>query len=111
LKKTKYVDQDNTEWAKYYLNQLVKNLKPTTTKDGNAWDPKKHGFSAFFTGNGFSAKDIFEQYDLRDKDNPELPRSFAQRDEKLGKIAQMYVDMLESKKFDYTKNDNDYDDD
>lgn len=111
LKKAKYVDQDNTEWAKYYLNQLVKNLKPTTTKDGNAWDPKKHGFSAFFTGNGFSAKDIFEQYDLRDKDNPELPRSFAQRDEKLGKIAQQYVNMLESKKFDYTKNDNDYDDD
>lgn len=111
LKKAKYVDQDNTEWAKYYLNQLVKNLKPTTSKDGNTWDPKKHGFSAFFTGQGFSAKDIFEQYDLRDKDNPELPRSFTQRDEKLGKVAQQYVNMLESKKFDYTKNDNDYDDD
>ena len=49
-KKDKYVDQDNTEWAKYYLNQLVGRIKPyerPTTPDKGAWDISKYGLSAY----------------------------------------------------------------
>jgi hypothetical protein len=52
LKKAKYVDQDNTEWAKYYLNQLVKNLKPyqADKKDTGGYNEASHNFAAYLTG-------------------------------------------------------------
>lgn len=111
LKKAKYVDQDNTEWAKYYLSQLVKNLKSTSSKTEDIKDYSKYNFASFFKGQGLSAKDIFEKYDLRDENNPDAPRSFKERDNALDTIAKNFVAYLEKKNLDYTKNDNDFDDD
>lgn len=113
FKKAKYVDQDNTEWAKYYLNKLVGQLKPYekgTTADKGAWDITKHGLSAYLTGQGLNARDIFEKYDLRDKDNPEAARSFTQRREILKKHLAGYNNWLKGKGFDFSKNDNEWDD-
>ena len=109
-KKTTYLDQDNTEWAKYYLNKLVANLKPHERKQ-EGWDINKHGFNAYLTGQGLSAKDIFENYDLRNEDDPNAARKFTQRHAKLRKYLGGYKTWLESKGFDFTKNDNDWDDD
>lgn len=113
FKKDKYVDQDNTEWAKYYLNQLVGRIKPyekATTPDKGAWDISKYGLSAYLTGQGLNARDIFEKYDLRDKDNPEAARSFTQRREILKKHLAGYNNWLKGKGFDFSKNDNEWDD-
>lgn len=113
FKKDKYVDQDNTEWAKYYLNQLVGRIKPyekAATPDKGAWDIAKYGLSAYLTGQGLNARDIFEKYDLRDKDNPEAARSFTQRREILKKHLAGYNNWLKGKGFDFSKNDNEWDD-
>jgi hypothetical protein len=53
FRKEKYVDQDNTEWAKYYLNKLVSSLKPhegSKKEDDKGWNMSKHGFGAYLTG-------------------------------------------------------------
>lgn len=111
FKKEKYVEQDNTEWAKYYLNKLVGQLKPyqrdTSSKD---WDISKHGFEAYLKGQGLDARDIFEKYDLRDETDPDAARSYTQRDEQLRKHLGNYKTWLENKGFDFTKNDNEWDD-
>ena len=113
FKKEKYVDQDNTEWAKYYLNKLVGQLKPhqkEAVKEAGGWDISKHGLSAYLTGQGLNAQDIFEKYDGRDANNPNAARSFAQRDAKLREHLGGYKTWLEGKGFDFTKNDNEWDD-
>ena len=114
FKKEKYVDQDNTEWAKYYLNKLVSNLKPHQKEeavDKGKWDMTKHGFAAYLTGQGYNAKGFFEGYDKRNPDNPEAARSFTQRHEQLRKHLSGYKDWISKKGFDFTKNDNEWDDD
>lgn len=113
FKKEKYVDQDNTEWAKYYLNKLVGQLKPyqrEESKTAGGWDISKHGLSAYLTGQGLNAQDIFENYDGRDANNPDAARSFTQRDTELRKHLGNYKTWLEGKGFDFTKNDNEWDD-
>ena len=113
FKKDKYVDQDNTEWAKYYLNKLVSQLKPhnkEAKKDNNAWDNTKHGFGAYLTGQGLNAQEIFQNYDLQDEDNPDAERTTAERRELLKSHLQGYRDWLAKKGFDFSKNDNDWDD-
>ena len=110
-KKTKYVDQDNTEWAKHYFNKLVGMLKPyEKSKSTGGWDISKHGLSAYLTGQGLTAQDVFENYDLRDENNPDAPRSNAKRRELLKKHLEGYKNWLSSKGFDFTSNDNDWDD-
>lgn len=112
FKKDKYVNQDNTEWAKYYLNKLVSTLNPyQRTVQNNGWDINKHGLSAYLTGQGLNAKDIFEKLDLRDEENPDNPRSFEQRHGKLREYLTNYKQWLSGKGFDFTKNDNEWDDD
>lgn len=113
FKKEKYVEQDNTEWAKYYLNKLVGQLKPYQREDATSskdWDISKHGFEAYLKGQGLDARDVFEKYDLRDENNPETARSYTQRDEQLRKHLGNYKTWLENKGFDFTKNDNEWDD-
>lgn len=113
FKKEKYVDQDNTEWAKYYLNKLVSNLKPHQKEevvDKGKWDMAKHGFAAYLTGQGYNAKGFFEGYDKRNPDDPEAARSFTQRHEQLRKHLSGYKDWISKKGFDFTKNDNEWDD-
>ena len=113
FRKEKYVDQDNTEWAKYYLNKLVSTLKPQEkqeTPDKGAWDISKHGLSAYLTGQGLNAQEIFEKNDLRDENNPDNPRAYTQRHALLRKHLTGYRDWLTSKGFDFTKNDNEWDD-
>ena len=113
FKKEKYVEQDNTEWAKYYLNKLVGQLKPYQREDTTSskdWDISKHGFEAYLKGQGLDARDVFEKYDLRDENNPDAARSYTQRDELLRKHLGNYKTWLENKGFDFTKNDNEWDD-
>ena len=114
IKKDKYVDQDITEWGKHYFASLMKKMKPhkkEAAKDTGAWDINKHGFGAYLTGQGLNARDIFEKYDLKDKDNPDNPRAFTQRDAELMKHLGGYKTWLAGKGFDFTKNDNEWDDD
>lgn len=114
FKKEKYVDQDNTEWAKYYLNKLVSQLKPhqkSVATDEGAWDITKHGLEAYLTGQGHSARSFFENYDKQDPNNPEAKRGFSQRDAELRKLLNGYQTWLAGKNFDFTKNDNEWDDD
>ena len=113
LRKEKYVDQDNTAWAKHYLNKLVEKLNPyekAKKADSKGWDMSKHGFGAYLTGQGLNAQEIFEKNDLRDEENPDSPRSFTQRHELLRKHLTGYRDWLTGKGFDFTKNDNEWDD-
>ena len=113
FKKDKYVDQDNTEWAKYYLNKLVGQLKPYEKEAAkkSGWDMTKHGLAAYLTGQGLNAQEIFEGKDLRDKNNPDAARAFTQRDELLRAHLGGYKNWLAGKGFDFTKNDNEWDDD
>lgn len=112
FKKEKYVEQDNTEWAKYYFNKLMSQLKPyQKSKDKDTWDIRKHGLEAYLTGQGLNAKDIFEKQDLQDENNPDNPRSFTERHNLLRNQLQGYKNWLQSKGFDFTKNDNEWDDD
>ena len=113
FKKAKYVDQDNTEWAKYYLNKLVGNLTPyqkEETVDKGKWDITQHGLAAYLTGQGYDAKGFFEGYDKRNPDDPDASRSFAQRHAELRKHLTGYKDWISKKGFDFTKNDNEWDD-
>ena len=113
LRKEKYVDQDNTAWAKHYLNKLVGKLNPyekAKKADSKGWDMSKHGFGAYLTGQGLNAQEIFEKHDLRDEENPDSPRAFTQRHELLRKHLTGYRDWLTGKGFDFTKNDNEWDD-
>ena len=111
FRKEKYVDQDNTEWAKYYFNKLVKQLKPHDKKaKASAWDMNKHGLAAYLTGQGLTARDVFEKWDLRDENNPKAKRSFDQRRKLLKDHLSKYKTWLSGKGFDFTKNDNEWDD-
>lgn len=113
FKKDKYVDQDINEWGKHYFSRLMKKMKPhqkKEEKDKGIWDINQHGFGAYLTGQGINARDIFEKYDLKDKDNPDNPRAFTQRDAELLKHLGGYKTWLASKGFDFTKNDNEWDD-
>lgn len=111
FKKDKYVEQDNTEWAKYYLNKLVGQLKPhQKNADKGTWDVNKHGLGAYLTGQGLSAQDVFEKYDLQDPNNTTAARSFTQRRDLLKKHLAGYKDWLTGKGFDFSKNDNEWDD-
>ena len=113
LRKEKYVDQDNTAWAKHYLNKLIGKLNPyekAKKADSKGWDMSKHGFGAYLTGQGLNAQEIFEKHDLRDEENPDNPRAFTQRHELLRKHLTGYRDWLTGKGFDFTKNDNEWDD-
>ena len=113
FKKDKYVDQDINEWGKHYFSRLMKQMKPhqkKEKKDTGTWDINKYGFGAYLTGQGINARDIFEKYDLRDKDNPDNPRTFTQRDAELLKYLDGYKTWLIGKGFDFTKNDNEWDD-
>lgn len=113
FKKAKYVDQDNTEWAKYYLSKLVGQLTPHTkdsSTDKGSWNMSKHGLAAYLTGQGLNAKDVFENYDLRDKVNPSNTRAYTQRRDLLKKQLAGYKTWLAGKGFDFTQNDNEWDD-
>lgn len=107
------VNQDNTEWSKYYISKLVSSLKPyekPKPKENN-WDISKHGLAAYLTGQGLNAKDVFEKYDGRDESNPDAARSLSGRRALLKSHLGGYKTWLEGKGFDFTKNDNDWDDD
>lgn len=112
-RKDRYVSQDITEWAKYYVNKLIKDLKSTNQQSSETkgiWDINKHGLGAYLIGQGLTAKDVFEKYDMKDPNNPSAARSFAQRRQLLLKHLPGYKQWLQSKGFDFTKNNNDWDD-
>ncbi len=117
FRKKQYVDQDNTEWAKHYLNKLVANLTPydkNETKNennSNHWDMSKFGLNQYLKGNGVSAKDVFERYDLYDEATSGDKKPYAQRFELLRKHLTKYRDELNKSNYNFTQNDNRWDDD
>ena len=113
FKKDKYVDQDNTEWAKYYLNKLVNQLNPYVKKrdTSNDWDKDKFGLNKFFeTGLHLNAQEIFENFDLRDPNNKNQTRLLTERRNKLKEYLVKYNDWIKTHNFDFTQNDNEWDD-
>lgn len=112
FKKATYLDQDNTEWAKHYLNKLVSTLKPYDRQPKTSgWDIKKYGFAAYLNGaGGMSAKDVFEQYDKRNADKPDAARGMTERSNLLKEQLSKYHKWLTDKKFNFSENDSDWDD-
>ena len=107
-RKNEYTNQDNTEWAKYYVNKLIEQLDSQNPK--GAWDPSKYGLEAYLSGMGLNAKDIFEKYDLPQTDDPTEARKYDQRRSLLFNQLNNYKAWLQNKQFDFTKNDNEWDD-
>ena len=106
------VKQGMKDWADYYIATLSSNL-PVYNKQqnsGKSWDLSKHGLGAYLVGQGLSAQDVFEQYDTRDPDDPDKPRTFVQRRDLLRKYLPGYKQWLSQQGFDYTQNANDWDD-
>lgn len=111
FRKEKYVDQDNTEWAKYYLNKLVGGLKAHKKEEktpDNIWNLDKHGFGAYLKSLGYTPQSIFEGYDKRDASNPEAKRGFTERDNHYFTNLQAWRNGL--KDYDFTKDDNPHND-
>lgn len=109
-RKDKYLSQDITEWAKHYINKLVGQLKTNSGKSAKSWDISKYGLGAYLTGQGLDAQDIFENYDVRDPNQSNNPRSYSQRRQLLLKHLPGYKTWLQQQGFDYTQNDNEWDD-
>lgn len=109
-RKDKYLSQDITEWAKHYTNKLIGQLKTSSSKSTKSWDASKYGLGAYLTGQGLDAQDIFEKYDVRDPDQPNNPRTYTQRRQLLLKHLPGYKAWLQQQGFDYTQNDNEWDD-
>ena len=109
------VTQGNRDWANNFFYHISQNIKPYEAEPEkpteNIWDATKHGLGAYLTGQGLNGKDIFEKYDLKDASNPNAARSFSQRRELLKKHLAGYGEWLKSKGFDFSKNDNEWDDD
>ena len=106
------VKQGMDDWADYYIATLSSNLPVYNKqqKSGKSWDLSKHGLGAYLAGQGLSAQDVFEQYDTRDPDDPDKPRTFTQRRDLLRKHLPGYKQWLLQQGFDYTQNANDWDD-
>ena len=113
FRKEQYTDQDITEWAKYYVDQVLRRLSPQQSEEApeqNTWDINKHGLAAYLTGQGLNAQEIFERFDKQDANNPQAARSHNQRIAHLKQYLPGYLNWLKSKGFDFSKNDNDWDD-
>jgi hypothetical protein len=86
-KKNRYIDQDNTEWAKYYLNKLVESMNPYVKDEVKpvTFDNATHSLNAYLTGNGIDANSIFSQLDLQDPNDLNKARGNSQRRAELRK--------------------------
>ena len=108
------ITQGNRDWANNFFYHISQNIKPYEAEPEktpeNVWDATKHGLGAYLTGQGLNGKDIFEKYDLKDANNPDAARSFNQRRELLKQHLAGYGEWLKNKGFDFSKNDNEWDD-
>lgn len=112
FRKDEYTNQDNTAWAKHYLNKLVSSLKEyNPNENSNKWDINKFGLSGYFSGQGLNAQDVFSKYDKRDKNNPDAERSFDERNALLKKQLLEHENWIYNQNFNFTENDNVWDDD
>lgn len=112
FRKAQYSEQDITEWAKYYVDKLLRQLSPYTAPANPKanWDISKYGLGAYLAGQGLNPQEIFERYDIQDASNPGAARSEAQRRKLLKDYLPGYLTWLEGKGFDFSQNDNDWDD-
>lgn len=112
FRKDEYTNQDNTAWAKHYLNKLVSSLKEYNPNEtSNKWDINKFGLSGYFSGQGLDAQYIFSNLDKRDKNNPDAERSFDERNALLKKQLLEHENWIYNQNFNFTENDNIWDDD
>lgn len=108
FKKDKYVAQDNTEWAKYYVNKLVNKLTPVNQKkQSSGYDNTKHGLETYLTAQGLDPQDIFSNMDKGDGTSNRL---FAERDAIIVPALNNYLQYVKSKNFDFANDDNDFND-
>lgn len=108
FKKDKYVAQDNTEWAKYYINKLVNKLTPINQKkQSSGYDTAKHGLETYLTAQGLDPQYIFSNMDKGDGTSDRL---FAERDAIIVPALNNYLQYIKSKNFDFTNDDNDFND-
>lgn len=110
LKKGETYHYDNTAGASRYISKLVENLKPVEKSTTGNWDITKNGFGAYLTGQGLDPQRIFEELDIRQTDDPAETRKTTQRRAKLKELLPQYAEYLQKKGFDFTSNDNDWDD-
>lgn len=110
LKKGETYHYDNTAGASRYISKLVENLKPVEKSTTGNWDITKNGFGAYLTGQGLDPQRIFEELDVRQTDDPAETRKTTQRRAKLKELLPQYAEYLQKKGFDFTSNDNDWDD-
>ena len=105
------VSQGLTDWSRNYVNKLVALLTPVDDqKKDSAWDSNKHGLGAYLTGQGLKAQEIFENYDVPESGDKTAKRSSTQRRALLKSHLGGYRDWLAGKEFDFSQNDNDWDD-
>ena len=110
LKKGETYHYDNTAGASRYISKLVENLKPVEKSTTGNWDITKNGFGAYLTGQGLDPQRIFEELDIRQTDDPAETRKTTQRRAKLKELLPQYAEYLQKKGFNFTSNDNDWDD-
>ena len=110
LKKGETYHYDNTAGASRYISKLVENLKPVEKSTTGNWDISKNGFGAYLTGQGLDPQRIFEELDVRQTNDPAETRKTTQRRKKLKELLPQYAEYLQKKGFDFTSNDNDWDD-
>lgn len=110
------VNQDITEWAKYYLNTLINTLDPIEEikkpeADPTAWNSEKYGYGAYLQNHGYVAQDVFEGMDKQNPNTPDAARGFSERDAfNLSKLKS-FRDHITKQNYDFTKDDNPYNDD
>lgn len=112
-KKNRYIDQDNTEWAKYYLNKLVEGMDPYVKEEVKpvTFDNTAHSLSAYLTGNGIDANSIFSQLDLQDPNDLNKARGNSQRRAELRKQLEAYKAYLKQQGIDFGADSNTFNDD
>ena len=105
------VSQGLTDWSINYVNKLVALLTPVNEqKKDSAWDSSKHGLGAYLTGQGLKAQEIFENYDVPESGDKTSKRVSTQRRALLKSHLGGYRNWLAGKEFDFSQNDNDWDD-
>lgn len=110
------VNQDITEWAKYYVNTLVNNLSPVAAQKeedvkSNNWDLSQHGYGAHLKKSGYNAQEIFENNDKQNPNEPDAARSFEERDAFNLKQLTAFRDHLIKQNYTFTNDDDTYNDD
>lgn len=108
-KKEKYVDQDITEWVNYFNRSIIDKMNKYTSEPDKpkiTWDQSKYGFGAYLDSKNFHSN----YYNLDKLQDGQTERGYDQRITDLHNNLNNYLKAIQSYNFDYSKNDNPFDD-